>query len=74
MQENSNYYWKQKSLQHNIIFPTHTILHPHIDLIQIIDVQDIPKTVCDRIQAKKATQRHSICMIDSDYDYILDGI
>ena len=26
------------------------------------------------IQAKKSIQRHPICMIDSDYDYILDEI
>ena len=54
--------------------PTRTILHPCIDVIKIIDVQKIPKTFCNRIQAKKSTQRHPIYMIDADYDYILDEI
>ena len=35
MQENTNWYWKQQPLQHTIIFPTHTILHPRLDDIAI---------------------------------------
>ena len=53
MQENTNCYLKQQPLQHTIIVPTHTILHPRLDDITIRDVQDIPKTICNRIQAKK---------------------
>ena len=71
MQENSNWCWKQQSLQQNTIVPTCTILHPRLDVFRIIDVQDIPKTVCNRIQAKKYMQRYPICMIDADCDYIL---
>ena len=74
VQENTNWYWKQQSLQHNIIVTTCTILHPCLDVIIITDVQDIPNTVCNSNQAKKAIQRHLICMADSDYDYILDEI
>ena len=43
VQENTNWYWKQQPLQHTIIVPTRTILHPRIDVITIIYVQDIPK-------------------------------
>ena len=71
MQENSNLYWKQQSLQQNIIVTTRTILHPCLDVVRIKDVQDIPKTVCNRIKAKKSIQRHTICLTDADYDYIL---
>ena len=53
MQENTNWYWKQKPLQQTIIVPTRTILHPRLDVIKIIYVQGIPKNVCNRIQAKK---------------------
>ena len=50
------------------------MIHTRLDVVRITDVQDIPKTVCNSIQAKKSIQRHPICMIDSDYDYILDEI
>ena len=53
MQESTNWYWKQQPLQHTIIVPTHTILHPRLDVITIRYVQYIPKNVCNRIQAKK---------------------
>ena len=52
MQENTNWYWKQQPLQHTIIFPTRTIIYPHIDVIIIRYVQDIPKNICSRNQAK----------------------
>ena len=54
MQENTNWYWKQPPLQHTIIVPTRTILHPCLDVIIIIYVKDIPKNLCSRIQAKKS--------------------
>ena len=49
IQENSNCYWKQQSLQQNIIVPTRTIIHPCLGVVIITDIQDIPKTVCNRI-------------------------
>ena len=30
--------------------------------------------MCNRIQAKKSVQRHTISITDADYDYILDEI
>ena len=54
--------------------PTCTILHTHIDVVGIIDVQDISKSVRNRIKSKKAIQRHPICLTDYYYDYILNGI
>ena len=74
MQENTNWYWKQQSPQQNIIVTTCTIIHPYLDDFIITDVQDTPKTVCNRIQELKVTQIHPICMTDADYDYILDEI
>ena len=72
VQENTNLYWKQQPLKHTIIVPTSTILPPNLGVIMIRDVQDIPKNLCNRIQAKTAIQRHYIFMTDADYDYILD--
>ena len=74
MQENTNWYWKQQPLQQAIIAQTLTIIHPHLDVITIIYVQDIPKNVCNIIQSKKAMQRHPIIITDADYDYFLDEI
>ena len=74
MQENNNWYWKQQPLQQTIIVTTRKILHPRLDVITIRDFQDIPKNLCNRIQAKKIIQRHYIIMTDADFDYILDEI
>ena len=74
MQENSNWYWKQQPLQHTIIIPTHTILHPHIDVIIIRFIQDTHKNICSRNQLEKAIQIHTIIVTVADYDYILDEI
>ena len=53
VQENTNLYWKQQPLKQTIIVPTHTILHPRLDVITIRYVQDIPNNLCNMIQAKK---------------------
>ena len=74
IQENTNWYWKQQPLQHTIVVPTRTILHPCLDVITIIYVKDIPKNVCSRNQTKKSIQIHPINMTDADYDCILDEI
>ena len=75
MQENTNWYWEKKTLRHTIIVPTRTILFPRLDVIIIIYVQDIPKNICSKNQAKKkAIQRHPIIMTDADYGCILDEI
>ena len=74
MQEDSNWYRKQQSLKHNIIVTTPTILHPCLDVIRLTYVQETPKTICNRIQAKKPIQRYPIFLTDADYDYILDEI
>ena len=55
MQENTNCYWKQRTLQHNIIVSTRTIIHPRLDDVGITDVKDNPKNVCNRIQEKNHT-------------------
>ena len=72
MQENTNWYWKQKPLQQTIIFPTRTIIHPRLEVIIIRYVQEIPKKLLSRNEEKNAIQRHPIIVTDADYDYILD--
>ena len=52
MQENTNCYWKQYSLQQTIIVFTHTILHPCLDVFIIRNFQDIPTNIYNRMQAK----------------------
>ena len=53
VQENTNFYWKQQPLQHTIIVPTRTIIHPRLDVIILRYVQDIPKHICSRNKLKK---------------------
>ena len=74
MKENTSWYWKQQPLKHTIIFPTLTIIHPSLEVIIIRYVQDIPKKLCGRSEAKKSIQRHPIIVTDADYDYIMDEI
>ena len=50
MKDNSDWYWEKHPLQHTIILPTHTILHPRLDVVVIKYAQDTPKSVCNRIQ------------------------
>ena len=54
--------------------PTRTILHPHLDVITIRYLQDIPKNICGINQAKKAIQMYPNNITDDDYDYISDEI
>ena len=63
MKENYNWYWKQQSLQQNIVVPTRTIIHPYLDVARITYVQDIPKTVCSSFQSKKPYDglQYSLC-------------
>ena len=59
MQENTNWYWKQQPLQHNIMVTTCTILHPCLGIITIRYVQDIPNNDCNRIQEAKRNKNTS---------------
>ena len=40
----------------------------------VIDVKQTPNIECNRNQAHKYLQRHTICLTDSDHDFILDEI
>ena len=73
-QVDTNWYWNQYP-QHNVItVPTHTIIHPQLEVNAVTDFHVIPKSVCTRTQAKKSTSTQPICFTDSDYDYILEEI
>ena len=54
--------------------PTCTIIHPRLEVNVIKYFHDIPKIVCNRTQAKKFIPRQTICLTDSDYDYIFEEI
>ena len=74
MQDSINWHWKQQPLQQTIIFTTRKTLHPCLNVIIIRYAQDIPKNICNKIQAKNSIQRHPMFMTDYDYDYTLDEI
>ena len=67
---NNNWYWDQHPQHHVITFPTRKIIRPQIEVNSITDIHDISKSVCNRTQAKNVS-RHTICITDYDYDYIL---
>ena len=41
-------------------------------VISVTEVKQILKSVCNRHQSHKASQRHPICLPESDHDFILD--
>ena len=73
-QVDTNWYWNQCPQHHFIIVPTHTILHPRLEVNTVTDLYDIPNSVCNRTQEKKYIPRQPICLTDSDYNYILEEI
>ena len=74
MQIDTNWYWNQQLKHHVITVPTHTILHPQLEVNTITDFHAIPTSVCTRAKEKKAISRQPICLTDYDYDYILKEI
>ena len=74
MQDNTKWYWEQSPQQNNIIFPTHTFMNPCLDVMTVTEVKQKPKNLCKKNQPHKAIQRRTICLTESDHDYILDEI
>ena len=60
IQDITNWYWYQQPLQYYIIVPKHKIIHPGLDVVGITDVQEISKSVCNRIQAKIHTKTSNL--------------
>ena len=54
IQEIINWYWGHKKQQQLIIVPTLTSVHPCIYVVTVENVHDIPRSIFDRNQAKKA--------------------
>ena len=74
MQIDTNCYWNQKSQHLAITVPTHTILHPQLEVNTVTYFHTIPTSVCTRTQSKKDISIHPICLTDSDYYDILEEI
>ena len=70
MKSNTKWYWEQKPQYKNIIVNTPAMLgchHHHWS-------KKMPKIICNKNQARKAIQMSTICLTDSDHDFILDKI
>ena len=72
IQEITNWFWDQHPQHQVITVLTCAIIHLRLDVTAITYFHDIPKSVCNRTQAKKSISIHLICLNDSDYDYILE--
>ena len=64
----------KKQQQQIIVVPTHTIVHPCLDVMAVIEVQYMPKCFFIITQQNKNIQGYNICLTESDNDYILDKI
>ena len=73
MQENKNCYW-DKNQQQVTIVPTHTIVHPCIEIMVVKYFQDIPRSVFNINQSRQALQIRTIRLTESDNDFIIVGI
>ena len=56
MQVDTNWYWNQHPQHHVITMKTRTILHPRLEVNAVTYFHDIPKSVCNRTQAKNPYQ------------------
>ena len=70
----TNWYWEQKNQQQVNIVPTRTILHQCLYVVEVKDVHDIPKSICNKNNAKQVLRKKPIFLTDSDNDYILKEI
>ena len=51
--------------------PTRTIIHPQLEVDAVTYFHAIPKSACNKTQAKKSISRQPVCLTDSDCGYIL---
>ena len=63
----------KKPEQHVITVPTHTILHPQLEVNAVTNINAIPTSVCNRTQ-EKSIPVQPVCLTDSDCDYIWEEI
>ena len=54
--------------------PTHTILHPQLEVNVVTYFHSIPTSICTRKKAKKVISRQLVCLTDSYYGYIFKEI
>ena len=45
-----------------------------MDVIAVTEVKQLLKSVCNTNQARKDIKRCTICLTDSDHDYVIDEI
>ena len=70
-QDKNNWYLEKQPLQQTIIIPTHTLLHPRLDVITIRYVQDIPKNLCNSIKQKNLKKDILSLWTKTSYQYDL---
>ena len=54
VQVDTNWYWNQQPKHHVITVPTHTILHPQLEVNAVTDFHGITTILCTSIQAKQS--------------------
>ena len=56
----TTWYWEKTHKKQVIVIPTCTILNPCLDVFVVKYVQDIPRSICNRNQARRDLQRRLI--------------
>ena len=56
MKIDTNCYWNKQLKYHVITLPTHTILHPQLEVNAIKDFHTIPTSVCSSTQTENPSQ------------------
>ena len=72
VQVDTTWYCNKHPQQHVTTVLTRTKLHPRIEVNAVTDFHVIPKSVCNRTQAKQSISRQPVCFTDSDYDFMLE--
>ena len=72
VQVDTTWYCNQHPQQHVTTVLTRTKLHPRLEVNAVTDFHVIPKSVCNRTQAKQSISRQPVCLTDSDYDCMLE--
>ena len=74
-------FWSQKQIgifnnsqKQSIIISTGTISHTCLEVSDIKHIVDIPRSICNKKQARQAVQSQPIFIVDGYHYYILDEI
>ena len=70
MKSDTNRYWQKLGTKESITTATRTIVHPYLNVLNVQDVVDITRSLCNTTRVRKAVKIHPILIADADHNYI----